>query len=746
VPTGTLADVRLRWTLLLNLSAILAHTLAAQSPASRVIVHVTASPSDSGRPVEDATVSAGSYTAKTNARGEAIVRLEPGAYLTTVGRVGSIPDTLYLTIRSGRDTTVYVQLVPRPEVLDRVTVSATRTGGATANEPSRVEVIAGDEVQEQAAASPGAIGLLLTEARAVRIQPTAAGLGSAAIRLQGLRGQYTALLTDGLPLVGATTDGLDVAQIPPVDVGQVEVLPGVASALYGPAALGGVVDLISRRPTPETDVLLNQTTRNGTDAVVWTSDSLGSRWGYSLLASAHRQSERDESGDGWADVPGYDRAVVRPRLFWTGPNGSTALVTIGAAVENRTGGTLSGRLTPDDQSFPVDLDTRRFDGGAVTRLVLSDATTVTIRASGTEQLLTRNFGPLDERDRLTTGFGEASVTTTSLARHVGVAGLAVEGDGARVPGLAGFDYNYLTAGVFLQDTYTPVALVAITASARVDQHSVYGTFVSPRLAVLVHAGSDWTLRVSGGTGFTAPTAFTDETQDMSLRGLHPPSGLAAERGQSGAATLDGWLFRAGESTLELTATGFASAIAHPEVLRDTPDSAGLFSLVSLPRPTRTAGVDLIAHFRASEDVDLVAVYSSVSAREPDPTTSLPRDVPLTPRQTAGLDALIDVGGGTRFGAEAYYTGPQSLEFDPYRSTSRSYVLVGLLLAHSFGRAQLFADVENLGGVRQTQYEPLLLPAEEPGGRWTVDPWAPLAGRVLNIGIELRLGRGWRPVE
>jgi outer membrane receptor for ferrienterochelin and colicins len=730
--------------LVLVLGALFAPELAAQAPTSRIVVHVTAVAPDSGRPVAGAAVRIGTNATETDARGDATLRLPAGSYVAIIGKIGFAPDTLGLGARPGLDTTVTVQLAPRPEALEGVTVSATRGSGSAANEPSRVEVVAGDEVQEQAAASPGAIGLLLTEARGVRIQPTAPGLGNATIRLQGLRGQYTALLTDGLPLAGATTEGLDVLQIPPVDVGQVEVLPGVASALYGPAALGGVVDLISRRPTPETDILLNQTTLNGTDAVLWASDSLGSRWGVSLLASGHRQSQRDEDGDGWSDAPGYGRAVVRPRLFWTGLDGSTAFVTAGATIENRTGGTLPGRLTPDGQSFAVNLDTRRFDGGTVTKLVLGDASSLTVRASGTEQMLTRNFGPLGERDGLTTGFGEVSAMVASLPRQVGVAGLAVQYDGARVSPVSGFDYRYLTTGAFLQDTYTPTAPVALTASARVDHHSIYGTFFSPRLALLVKAGNRWTVRFSGGTGFTAPTAFSDETQNMSLHGLHAPLALAAERGQSGAATVDGWLFRAGEHSLECTATAFTSAITNPVALRDTRDSTGLWSLVTLPRPTRTAGVDLIAHFREGADFDLVALYSTVAARETDPVTGLRRDVPLTPRQTAGLDALIDLASTTRLGAEAYYTGTQSLEFDPYRRTSRPYVLVGLLAAHSFGRLQLFADIENLTGVRQTHYDPLLLPTEQPGGRWTTDAWAPLVGRVVNVGVELRLGRAWRP--
>jgi iron complex outermembrane receptor protein len=46
------------------------------------------------------------------------------------------------------------------------------------------------------------------------------------------------------------------------------------------------------------------------------------------------------------------------------------------------------------------------------------------------------------------------------------------------------------------------------------------------------------------------------------------------------------------------------------------------------------------------------------------------------------------------------------------------------------------NVENLADVRQTRYAPLVLPARRPDGRWTVDAWAPLDGRVVNGGVRV----------
>ena len=111
-------------------------------------------------------------------------------------------------------------------------------------------------------------------------------------------------------------------------------------------------------------------------------------------------------------------------------------------------------------------------------------------------------------------------------------------------------------------------------------------------------------------------------------------------------------------------------------------------------------------------------------------------VPLTPRQNFGVVGMWEKEGSSRIGLECYYTGEQRLEYDPYRDVSRPYVLVGAMGEHKIAaHVKLFLNLENLTNVRQTRWDPLLLPARESDGRWTVDAWAPLDGRVINGGAR-----------
>ena len=76
--------------------------------------------------------------------------------------------------------------------------------------------------------TPGDVSMMLTETNGLRVQVTSPSLGAANVRVQGLRGRYTQILSDGLPLYGQA-GSIGILQIPPMDLAQVEVIKGVAS-------------------------------------------------------------------------------------------------------------------------------------------------------------------------------------------------------------------------------------------------------------------------------------------------------------------------------------------------------------------------------------------------------------------------------------------------------------------------------------------------------------------------------------
>ena len=160
-----------------------------------------------------------------------------------------------------------------------------------------------------------------------------------------------------------------------------------------------------------------------------------------------------------------------------------------------------------------------------------------------------------------------------------------------------------------------------------------------------------------------------------------------------------------------------------------------YALVNLAKPTDNAGMEFVSTLRKAP-FTATASYTYVRSRES--AAGLREDVPLTPRHSAGIVGMWEKETIGRFGIESYYTGRQRLEQNPYRSESKPYVLFGFLAERKLGRFRLFINAENLTNVRQTRWNSLIRPTRGMDGRWTVDAWAPLDGRVFNGGIRLRL--------
>ncbi len=613
-----------------------------------------------------------------------------------------------------------------PEVEEFVEVSATRSGKRLDDQPMRVEVLEREEIDEKLLMTPGDIVMMLNEMGGMRVQATSPSLGAASVRIQGMRGRYTRFLSDGLPLFGEQVGALSLLQIPPMDLSQVEVIKGVASSLYGAGAMGGVVNLISRRPgtTPQREFLINQSTRGATDAVTWIGQPLSGGWGLTVLGGGHWQNRTDVNDDGWADLPGYSRAVVRPRLSWDNGQGSTFFATTGATIENRTGGTMAGRGLPSGAgAYREALETRRFDVGAVGQTLLRERYVVSARAAVAEQRHDHQFGENLERDRHSTLFGEATVRGAA-GRHTWVVGAALEREAYRATDLPRFDFTYSVPGLFAQDDLTVTSWLSVSASGRLDHHSQYGTFVSPRVSALARSGG-WNARLSAGTGFFGPSPLTEETEAAGLTRLEIPVPLRAEEGRSVSFDLSRT-----DGPVTSSVTLFGSRVRHP--IHVELGERGLV-LTNLDDPTTNTGVELLATLRQSP-FSLTTSYTYVRSRER--VSGGVDDVPLTPRHSAGLVGMWEREDVGRIGIEWYYTGVQRLEHNPYRGVSKPYVIVGLLAEKQFGRLRLFVNGENLTGVRQTTWDPLLRPDRARDGRWTVDAWAPLDGRTVNGGMRL----------
>jgi len=620
------------------------------------------------------------------------------------------------------------------EDVEKIIVQATRSGRIADEQPMRVEIINREEIMEKSTMRPGNISMLVAETGGVRVQTTSPALGSANIRLQGLYGRYTQLLADGLPLYGNQAASIGILQIPPTDLGRVEIIKGSASSLYGGSALGGVINLVSRRPGEEFngETIVNLTTRDAQDVTAYIEAPLSTALKASLTAGAHHQKSVDIDNDDWIDLAGYERYTVRPRLFWNGDEGESLYFTAGYMTENRRGGTVDGGVVADGNAFEQTQDSKRYDSGLVFSMPLGDTYTFSTRASAMVQEHKHLFGDVIEDDKHESYLLESSLSGYT-DRSDWVVGLAYLSDIYKSDTFPTFDYSYEVPSLFAQVDYEMTSKLTTSVSARVDEHSDFGTQLSPRVSLLYRPG-DLTIRGSYGKGYYAPTPFVEEIEAAGLSRLAPIQGLVEEQAET--ASLD---FTYTYNNIETSFTLFGSNVENVTELEAFSSQENMMldrvRLVNADGESQIRGSEVLVRYYW-HDIKLTASYLYLDATEQATADGDRQKISLTPQHSAGFVAMWEEEDEFRVGFEAYYTGPQRVNDNPFIDESDPYWHLGLMGEITVGRASYFINLENLLDIKQTDEHPLILPARAPDGQWTTDIWSRNDGFIANAGVRV----------
>jgi outer membrane receptor for ferrienterochelin and colicins len=690
---------------LLSLSGATAD--AAQGQTGSIRVEVV----QGDAPVAGAIVSAGGVSAATDAAGVAMLTLPAGVVSVSASKDGYENASAPVDVVAGSERGVRLVLTPRSTAQEQdPVVATTRTGLRVSEQPVPVDVFRRDTIEENMLISPGNIVRSLNAIGGVRVVTTSPELGLAMARIRGLRSQYTRLLSDGVALYFDIPGGLAPVQIPPLDLDRIETITGGASALFGVNASAGTVNLLSRRPgtEPTREFLISQSTEDATDGALFLSSPPSGSWSRTFLASASRQDERDVDGDGWSDIAGYRRGLARQRVFWDNRQGKTVDGTAGVTFEKREGGSSFAH-----QEF----ETKTADGQMSAQMPWHGLT-----LAGTGMLYvqsrTRDFSDVREHERREAATIEMELRGTT-PRQTWVAGLAVDWFTTRSDDVGAKTYLSTRPGLFVQDDVKVAPWLSVSGSARLDHHNIYGVVASPRGSALIHRGA-WAARVSAGQSYSAPTPLMEETDAAGLTRLTIDGTLEKETARSLSADLTHTT-----SVSEVTVSVFHNHIDHPALI-----DRATYTLRTEEQPVETSGVEFLAALRRAP-FSITGTYTYIDSRELDG-----REIALTPRHSAGVIASAQAEGRGRVGVQVYYTGEQRLDANPYRSKSEAYTVTTLFSELQLGRWRVFVTADNVTDVRQTDWDPIARPTRDVDGRWTVDAWAPLAGRVINGGLRV----------
>jgi vitamin B12 transporter len=134
------------------------------------------------------------------------------------------------------------------EELDDIVVTAYRGQTDIAKSGSAITVIPGDKINN---ASPGSLADVLRQVPGLSVTQTGGPGGTTEVSIRGAEAGHTLVLIDGVRVndPASARNLFDFAVFSPTDIERVEILRGPQSALYGSDAMGGVINIITRKRT-----------------------------------------------------------------------------------------------------------------------------------------------------------------------------------------------------------------------------------------------------------------------------------------------------------------------------------------------------------------------------------------------------------------------------------------------------------------------------------------------------------------
>ncbi len=309
------------------------------------------------------------------------------------------------------------------------------------------------------------------------------------IRGLGQNGRRIAVLVNGRPEKMGLF-GCAVTHAFPLDnVERIEVIKGPASVLYGGEAMGGAVNIITRRPEKKSESQLQVAYgSHDTRQLNLLQGGRSGRWSY-LVTYDRRQS------DGHVENSAYQGDATTARLDWQ-PSPGLEL-------------TLQGKYFSGETQEPATLEApRAFSWSDYRRGALDLSLGRVGDADEWSLRLYRNFG----KHRLSDGWDSTDFTNGAMARwttrrlkdHVLLSGGDYRDFGGRSNNFPKGEWRKSEGSLFVHDDWLPAAFVVISAGARLQFDSLYGSELCPQAGLVWHAAPTLSARLQVSKGFRAP--------------------------------------------------------------------------------------------------------------------------------------------------------------------------------------------------------------------------------------------------
>lgn len=431
---------------------------------------------------------------------------------------GYTPDTLLLSA----DRLIYnFSISSEGRSLSEVVVSGTMKEVSKTDSPVPVEVYTSKFFKANPTPS---VFDALQNVNGVRPQLNCNICSTGDIHINGLEGPYTMILIDGMPIVSGLSTVYGLSGIPQSLIERVEIVKGPASTLYGSEAVGGLINIITKKPD---------------NAPILSGDIFGTSWGeintdiaakfkagkkaQSLLGVNYYnyQNPIDNNNDGFTDVTLQNRVSVFNKWSFDRKDNRVFSIAGRLVYEDRWGGDMDWKreFRSGDSVYGESIYTKRWELFGVYQLPVKENVTFMFSANGHDQ--NSVYGNVPYLAQQYIGFGQMT-WSKELKRNSILMGAAFRYTyyDDNTPATATFDtlgagqnmssHTYLP-GLFVQDEITINRNNKVLLGMRYDHNSLHGSIFTPRVNYKWNSpNKNNVLRVSFGNGYRVANIFTED--------------------------------------------------------------------------------------------------------------------------------------------------------------------------------------------------------------------------------------------
>ena len=439
-------------------------------------------------------------------------------YTLIVSSIGYKTVAVKITITGDKKITKNIVLL-EDDSLDEIVISGTLRPVSKTNSPVPVEVYSPTFFRKNPTPS---IFESLQNVNGVRPQLNCSVCNTGDIHINGLEGPYTFVLIDGMPLVSGLSTVYGLTGIPQALIERVEIVKGPASTLYGSEAVGGIINVITKKPTNapilSTDIMASSWGEVNTDISMSykASDKVQGLLGVNYF---NFQNRIDNNSDNFTDLTLQNRISIFNKVNIERESNKVFTIAGRYVYEDRWGGEMNWEkeFRGGNQIYGESIYTNRWETFGTYELPTTENLSFQFSANGHYQ--DSYYGETSYDAEQLVGFGQLVYNKQLGKKHDLLLGAAYRYTFYDDNTFATLNENGIEnnpsvihlPGVFAQDEISLTDRKKLLLGVRWDHNSMHGNIFSPRVNYKWNSKDKSNIiRLSAGNGFRVANVFTED--------------------------------------------------------------------------------------------------------------------------------------------------------------------------------------------------------------------------------------------